>query len=111
MTPKCMVCGRDGALRWLVYMVPPAERGAPIEWQRMPGGVACDCATCQAEVAMREPTDADVQEWQAWRWRRHHAQHRGVEFTEEPPVPQWLAELEVNAAILQARLDEKERNE
>ena len=104
----CMVCGApDAAVVWMVRMVPPTERGEPIKSERYPGGLACDCLTCQAEVALREPSDADVQAWQAWRWRRAAARHRGEDFTEEPPVPQWLAELEINAAVLQSMLDEK----
>lgn len=105
----CMVCGApDASVVWMVRMVPPTERGKPIEWLRYPGGTACDCLTCQAEASMREPSDADVQAWQAWRWRRETAFHRGEEFTEEPPVPQWLAELEINAAILQSMLEDRE---
>lgn len=72
----------------------------------------CADAVCESFAALANAgADKDERELTAWWWRRQRAGRCGEEFTEEPPVPQWLRALEVDAAILQARLDERGRDD
>ena len=82
------------------------------------GVMGCDDLQCAALVGLRnEEADADESALTAWWWQRQRAGRSGEPWDDsdggpnEPPKPKWLRELEVNAAILQARLDEKERND